>query len=455
MLNSFQQTNRGSRAIFLWFRPIYHFCIAVWSAIFFGFPSKKMVVIGITGTNGKSTTVALLHEIFLNAGLRVCSASSLRFKIGHEERQNTFKMTMVGRGFLQKFLREGVRKKCQYAIIEVTSEGIKQFRHLGINFDIALLTNLAPEHIESHGSFEAYRDTKRKLFESVANSSRKSIHGIKIQKTAILNLDNPFYEHFMIPGLDLIIGYTKEGRADKQMSHVYKGEHSELRNSGGVRFSVDGMDIQSELSGKFNISNMLAAIAVSRYVQIAPSVIQKTLQDAKNIPGRFERIVMGQPFSVIVDYAHTPDALVEVYETASKENANLICVLGAAGGGRDTWKRREFGKIASTYCKHIILTNEDPYDEDPEKILDDIKEGVISDKNVEKILDRKSAIEHALHSARLGDAVIVTGKGAEPWMVVADGKKIPWDDRAITRSVLEKLKNIPSELATSSETIKN
>jgi len=356
----------------------YYQFFPVLGSLIYGFPSKKLVVIGVTGTNGKSTVVELLTSIFKQAGHDVCSISSIRFQIKDEITQNRLKMTMPGRMKIQKFLRKAVNQGCKYAVIEVTSEGIKQFRHKGIDFKTAILTNLTMEHIEAHGSFENYKRTKAELF--------------KKAKHLVVNLDDPLAQYFL--------------------------------SFGGEKHGYTRGNFNLKLKGEFNLYNASAAATAASIEGISHEDIKIGLERIESIPGRLEKV--GD--NIYIDYAHTPDALENVYSTLQ---GKLICVLGSCGGGRDKWKRKELGKIASKHCSKIILTNEDPYNEDPEKIIQDIAQGI--SKDYEMIVDRKQAIKRAL--ALEGDVVIITGKGREPWMCVK-GKKIPWDDGEIVKEFL-------------------
>lgn len=409
----------------------YHFILAFVAALWYRFPSRKLVVVGITGTNGKSTVVHLVHEIFHEAGYKVASVSSLRFKIGGEETRNTLKMTMPGRFFMQRFLRKAADERCDIAIVEVTSEGIRQFRHSFIDFDTAAFTNVTPEHIESHGSFEKYRATKVKLFEAVANSRKRG-------RTIILNGDDPSCEEFIktqksdawIYGLKDLSAWQKFGPTVVPSGHTI-GEKE-------MRFFYSGTDFTLHMQGEFNLYNALCALTIGLSRGVEPKLIRSAFEKISLVPGRLE-IVLEPPqavYSVIVDYAHTPDALQKVYKTLKKPNKKLICVLGGTGGGRDKWKRPEMGKIADEYCDEIILTNEDPYDEDPRSIVDEVAEG-IQKKKPHIIIDRKDAIEKAMSMASADDTVVITGKGAEPLMALEGGKKIPWDDREVVREVFK------------------
>lgn len=389
--------------LFTFLQPFYHRFLAWFAALWYRNPSKKLVVIGVTGTNGKSTVVELLAEIIEEAGYRVASASSIRFRIADHEKSNDYKMTMPGRLFLQKFLRKAVESGCTHAVLEVTSEGIKQFRHAHITFSVAVITNITPEHIESHGSFKAYRAAKAELFH--------------VSPTHVLNEDDK--ETY---------AYLSQVHAEKRFTYAL------------ARFPKD---LHIYLPGEFNRANALAALTAAQAVGIPHEVSKRALERVGYIPGRLE-VVQARPFGVVVDYAHTPDALEKVYTELSAPH--LICVLGSAGGGRDKWKRPELGKIAARYCSTIILTNEDPYDEEPEDIIRDVEKGLLlpgkNQPDYQKILDRREAIREALKRAEKGDVVVITGKGCEQWIMGPGGSKIAWDDREVVKEELH-VRNSP------------
>jgi UDP-N-acetylmuramoyl-L-alanyl-D-glutamate--2,6-diaminopimelate ligase len=386
----------------------YHLFPAFLGAFLYRFPSKKLKVIGITGTNGKSTVVTLVSRVLEEGGFKVASLSSIQFKIGDKEWPNTLRMTMPGRFQLQKFLRKAVNSGCQYAVLEVTSEGIKQYRHKFIDFKVAVFTNLAPEHIEAHGSFENYKKTKGKLF-----LATKGIH--------IINIDDENSDYFL--------------RFPANKKYTYGLNKGDI-NTQNTQFKL-------KLLGEFNVLNGLAATCVGLSQGISLKVCQKALEKVEGIPGRME-LVISEPFKVIVDYAITPNALEKVYQTI-RNNFNpkrIICVLGACGGGRDRWKRPVLGELAAKYCNKVILTNEDPYDEDPMEIINQVMSGIKNhESRIMKILDRREAIKKALGLARQGDTVIITGKGCEPCICLAKGKRIPWDDRKVVRQEFKKLPN--------------
>lgn len=414
----------------------YHFLLAYAAAIGFWFPSRNLIVIGVTGTKGKTTAVTLMHDVLSASGMPVASASSLQFRIGAMTMKNMTKMTMPGRFFIQRFLRRGVAAGCRYAVLEVTSQGIAQFRHRGIRFASAVMTNVAPEHIEAHGGYEPYLRAKLDLFWRLPREA-----------AAVINGDDPAYARFSTATAAHTIFYGKEviiiGAKRWKISDVVIG-------ADGIAFSVAGQTFHSSLVGAFNFYNILAAITVGLSQGIALERIAAVIKKVAGVEGRME-FVAREPVRVVVDYAHTPDSLKAVYaflkgepHKRKKKNARLICVLGAAGGGRDTGKRTAFGRIAEEYCDEVILTNEDPYDENPIMILADIEKGIPTTYNLpattfRTILDRREAIREALRGATPGDNVVITGKGSEPWMMLAGGTKVPWDDRAMVREILQEM----------------
>lgn len=380
----------------------------------YGFPSRRMTLIGVTGTNGKSTTVEMISRILNASEKKTASISSIRFEIRGKEERNQLKMTMPGRLRVQKFLRQAVKAGCQYAVLEVTSEGVLQHRHRFLGFNVAVFTNLSPEHIERHGSYEKYKEAKGKFFSRVSG-----VH--------VVNLEDKEAGYFSSFPAREIWGYGID---------VVKGERviSGRNVSAGERgssFEVDGVSFHLKLQGRFNVSNALCAIAVASSQGVSLETCKKALESIEKVPGRMEEIV-SSPFRVVVDYAFTPAALEQVYASLKPKAGKLICVLGAAGGGRDQWKRKVLGTIAKENCDKVFVTNEDPYEEDPMAIIKEVAQ-----EGAEKILDRREAIQRALSSAQKGDVVVVTGKGSEDSMAVAGGKKIPWDDREVIREELD------------------
>lgn len=405
---------------------VYHFLLALAAALWYGFPSRKLTVIGITGTKGKTSTVELLHEILAQSGDKVASSSSLRFRIGNSVTPNDLKMTMPGRFFLQRFLYRAQKAGCRYVALEVTSQGIMQHRQRFIKFDAVVLTNIAPEHIEAHGGFENYVAAKKKLFRALAPGG-----------AAILNQDDAQSNGFAEAARARTkIWYGRSGI--ETTDHVKHSVSHMSYTRGGIVFMLGDVRIQSSLEGAFNLSNILAAVATGMRYGIPTERMATAIRRVSGIAGRME-YVQREPFAVIADYAHTPDSMKAVYETLARDHSRLICVFGATGGGRDTWKRPEFAKIAESFCETVILTDEDPYDENPVSILDDIEAGFSKQfrPHMVRVIDRRIAIQEGISRAKPGDAVIITGKGGEPWMMGPHGSKVPWDDRAIARDALD------------------
>ncbi len=411
----------------------YHYFMAFAGAVLYGFPSRKMTIIGVTGTKGKSTTVILAGKILEEAGFKVGWISSATIKVGKKEWLNPYHMTMPGRFVLQKLMREMANQKCQYCLVEVTSEGILQHRQKFINFNTAVFTNLKPEHIEAHGSFENYRQAKEKLFQIV-----KEIH--------ILNLNDENVKYFLQFPASRKYGFVienQEMKADPESVKnikVIKAENVQLGKDSSS-FMIKDILFKINLLGTFSVYNALAAISIGASCGISLETCRNALEKIKSLPGRMETIIE-KPFKVIVDLAHTPDSFEEVFSVLKKLPHNrIISIFGSAGGGRDKWKRPVLGKIAAKYSDFIILTNEDPYDENPNQILSEIKSGIFNsvphfaESNLFVILDRREAIREGLELAKENDIVLLLGKGAEQSMVIA-GKKISWDDRKVVREEL-------------------
>jgi UDP-N-acetylmuramoyl-L-alanyl-D-glutamate--2,6-diaminopimelate ligase len=339
---------------------------------------------------------------------------------------------MLGRFKLQKLLRQMVDEGCRYAVIETSSEGILQYRHKGIDYSVAVFTNLSPEHIERHGTFENYRAAKLKLCQAVA----KKRDGI-----GIYNLDDASVDYFLACDIYNKIGFGTRNKY--QLERFYKISDINLFQD-KTEFSINNERFQMPLIGEFNVYNAAAAICVAQSQGISTNKIKEILENAKPTPGRLEVIKGDQPFTVIVDYAHEPASLEAAYRAIKVFNPKkIIALLGAQGGGRDKAKRPELGRIAGQYADTIIVTNEDPYDENPQQIIDDIKQGITprlrSGQNLFEILDRREAIKKALNLAEAGDIVILTGKGGEVWMCGPNGEKIPWNEREIVEEGLKKL----------------
>jgi UDP-N-acetylmuramyl-tripeptide synthetase len=397
-------------------RPAYHKTLAYFMAFSYGFPAKKLTVIGITGTKGKSTTAEMVFAILREAGYKTGLISTIRFAIEDNSEPNRYKMTLQGRGFAQAFMRKALNAGCTHFVIEVTSESVLQYRNLFLDLDGLIVTNIQREHIESHGSFEKYVAAKRKIVETLVRSPKHS-------KILVTNVDVPESREFLSAKVSKAIGFSEH-----ELQNISADDKSIGFNYSEAQFSIP-------LPGKFNALNALAAIKLCEAFDISLTTASRAFKKLPVVRGRVERIDVGQDFLAIVDYAHTPDSLRALYEAF--KNHRKICVLGNTGGGRDSWKRPEMGKIADEYCEKVIFTNEDPYDEDPKKIVDAMVSGM--KRQPEIIMDRREAIRAALRAARPGDAVLISGKGTDPFIMGPRGTKIPWSDAVVVREELGKL----------------
>lgn len=407
------------KPVFQFFQPFYHFLLAWWGDILYKHPSRDIIVIAVTGTKGKSTTTELIAQILHAGGLKVASLSTIQFTINGETKRNMFKMTMPGRFFVQKFLREAVDAGCTHAIVEMTSEGARQYRHRFIELDALVFTNLTPEHIESHGSFEKYKKAKLSLAEAVFTSPKRP-------RVLVVNVDDVYGAEFLNFAVEKPIPYSLQNLT----------LHTLHRD--GISMVLDNVTIRVPIVGRFNVYNVLAAIKLAEAYGVPLETAAEALRTLKTIAGRVEHFTSPKDapkqITAVVDYAHTPDSLEQFYQAFP--NRHKICILGNTGGGRDTWKRPEMASIAEKYCDHVILTNEDPYDEDPGKIVADMAKGITDPAKLSIIMDRKEAIEAAVNMAPQHGYVLISGKGTDPYIMGPNDTKIPWSDAATVRSIL-------------------
>ena len=397
-------------------RPLYHRTLAFLMALAYGFPARKLTVIGITGTKGKSTTAEMVFAILRAAGHKTALLSTIRFAVEDASEPNRYKMTLQGRGFAQAFMRKALAAGCTHLVIEVTSESVLQYRHQFLDLDALIVTNIQREHIESHGSFEKYVAAKRVIVDTLAASP-------KAARILVANSDIPESRAFLSARVTEAIGFSERELADVS------------GDTRGIRFSYAGTPVSLPLPGAFNAMNALAAMKLGEALGVPVSTSAAALTALPLVRGRVEHVDADQDFIVVVDYAHTPDSLRALY--SAFPNERKICVLGNTGGGRDTWKRPEMGKIADEVCEQVILTNEDPYDEDPRAIVDAMATGMRRAPTI--IMDRREAIRAALRMARPGDAVLISGKGTDPFIMGPKGSKTPWDDASVVREELGRL----------------
>jgi UDP-N-acetylmuramoyl-L-alanyl-D-glutamate--2,6-diaminopimelate ligase len=403
-------------------RPTYHFALAYFGAIYYRHPGRNITVIAVTGTKGKSSVTELIAAILRGNGANVASLSTIEFRIGDKVERNLFKMTTPGRFFVQRFLRQAVDAGCQYAVLEMTSEGAKQYRHRFIDFDALVFTNLTPEHIESHGSFANYKACKLSIAEAVATSTKPS-------RYLVANTDN---EH----GIDFL-NFPVEHKLPYSLEQL--SLYSLHKDS--VTLVIEDATIRVPLVGLFNVYNALAAITITRAYGVPLKSIEASLRNLPPLKGRVEHFYSSKGASkhvtAVVDYAHTPDSLEQFYQAFP--DVYKVCILGNTGGGRDTWKRPEMGAIAARYCDQVILTNEDPYDENPHDIVQAMAKGIEDKDKLEIIMDRRAAIATALKMAPHGGYVLISGKGTDPYIMGPHNTKLPWSDAAVMQEELAKL----------------
>lgn len=391
---------------------IFNFVVALLS----GFPGRKLTVIGVTGTKGKSSVSEMLFHVLRVAGKSAAVSGTIRFAINDEVKANKFKMTMPGHGFLHEFLKEAVSKGAKYAVLELTSEGAVQHRHRFLALNALIFTNQEKEHIESHGSMEAYIRAKFKIGKALARSSKRP-------RAIIANRDNPLSAPYLALPVEERIAFSIEDASDivsQDGMSMFTFEH--------IRFTLPH-------PGNFSIMNALAVIKTARFLGIPLETSRDALASLTRIPGRAEKIDEQQSFTAIVDYAHTPDSLKALYEAYP---GRKICVLGNTGGGRDTWKRPLMGALADQYCSDVILTDEDPYDEDPLSIVESMTTDMKRTPTI--IMERRAAIKEALLRARPGDTVLITGKGTDPYIMRANGEKEVWSDSEVVRELLKEMR---------------
>ena len=372
-------------------------------------------------------------------GYKTGMITTANIKIGATEMLNSYHMTMPGRFVIQGLMARMVTEGCTVCLVETTSEGLKQFRHIGISYDMAVFTNLTPEHLPSHGgSFERYKQAKGRLFAALAHH-RKVIAGTPIDSVIIANRDSehaPFYLDFTA---DKKITFGISNTADYVATDIHETEQ-------GVSCSINDIPLSINSMGRFNVYNILPAVAIARHMGVSTAHIQQGLNELTHIPGRMEVIRCGQPYMVIVDYAHEQQSITGVLATARTlrtVGSRIIIVVGAEGGGRDKMKRPIMGQLAGTQADCVVVTTVDPYDDDPVSILEDIavvaeRAGKVRNTDMFVIEDRRAGITKALSVAKAGDIVLITGKGAEQSMIVR-GAHIPWDDRTVVREELKRI----------------
>lgn len=367
--------------------------------------------------------VEFIRAILAAEGYTVASLSTIHFQIGDVDERNLFKMTMPGRFFIQRFLRRAVNAGCSHAVIEMTSEGAKQFRHRFIDLDALVFTNLTPEHIEAHGSFANYKLAKLSIATQLCRSRKQP-------RYIVANADDPHGADFLAQEVEVTLPYSL---SDLKLYTLHRDGVGLVFQNADEEFTI-----RVPAPGKFNVANALAAITLCRALDIPFTTIERAFRNLPPVRGRVEQIKSppgaAKAVTAVVDYAHTPDSLEKLYETFRE--VPKVCVLGNTGGGRDKWKRPEMARIAETYCDYVIFTNEDPYDEDPRAIVESMAAALSDKEKGEIIMDRRLAIRAAIHAAPDQGYVIVSGKGTDPYIMGPRGTKTPWSDAEVVTEEL-------------------
>jgi UDP-N-acetylmuramoyl-L-alanyl-D-glutamate--2,6-diaminopimelate ligase len=417
-------------------QPIYHGLVAQIASIYFGAPSTKLFVIGVTGTAGKSTTVMMLAKILNTDGKKTGFITTAGSSNGSDNKVNKHGLSMPGGWMLQKQLSEMVANNCNFVIVECTSEGLAQNRHKGIKFQGALFTNLSPAHIDSHGSFENYRNAKGKLFDELTRTPESFIG---------VNLDDPNKNYFLSFSANKKFGVSmREDLTKPENLETFIAENISVSDK--IDFDVtannESTHISFQMFGTFNVANALLAIGAAKIVGTNFATSAKAFNSLNSIPGRMETIQAKNGATVIVDYAPEPAAMESSLRAVQMlSHKKIIHVFGSTGGHRDVSKRFTFGEISAKFADTIIITNDDVYDSNPEEIAKNIEEGIGLQENakvtaVHLILDRKEAIKTALEIAEPEDVVLITGKGSEQFLILPGNKRIQWDDRKVVKELL-------------------
>ncbi|MBI3751231.1 MAG: UDP-N-acetylmuramoyl-L-alanyl-D-glutamate--2,6-diaminopimelate ligase [Chloroflexi bacterium] len=414
----------------------------------YGDPSADLGIVGVTGTDGKTSTSRLVGSVLDAAGLRAGIVSTVGGRIGGVDERRPPHVTTPQAPELQRALAAIRAAGDPVAVVETTSHGLALGRVNGVRYDVAILTNLTREHLEFHGTWEAYREAKRSLFARLevgpANPPKPKPGW---PRTGILNADDPsaslFAETTRAAGAQ-VLSYGRSPGADLRLVAVDDDGRR-------LRISWDGpagrRQAALQLAGRFNAYNALAAAALGVAIGLDPEAVTAGLEDLRHVAGRMQRVELGQPFGVVIDYAHTANALAlvldELAPVAKARGGGLIAVFGS-GGERDIEKRGQMGRVAAERCRLVIATNEDPRNEDPMAIIEAIAAGAaaagaVRGEGLRLILDRHEAVAAAMAAARPGDVVLLAGKGHEHNILVADGGEIPWDEGAAAEAALRGL----------------
>ena len=395
----------------------------------YGNPARDLRVIAVTGTNGKTTTVNFLNEILKEAGYKTAMFSTANIEIAGVQTVNDTNSTTATVSKLQKFFHDAKKADVEFALIEATSHALDQYKFAGVPIEMAIMTNLTQDHLDYHKTMENYAAAKAKLFEMQP-------------RFIVLNTDDKYFDYFnKFEASEQKITYGESDLAEvkiKSFKLYKKGSEAKLRIDNNV-----ALEIATNLPGEFNVYNMTAAAAGAYLLGISLQDIQEGIANLEGISGRFQYATSDLPFEVVVDYAHTPDALEKLLQTSKKITKNRTILVFGACGDRDREKRPIMGKIAQDLADRIIITDEENYTEDAKQIREEVIAGFSKKNgklpaNIQEIPDRKEAIRKALQIAGKGDTVLITGLGHEVYRII-DGEKTPWNDTEIVREISKEI----------------
>jgi len=411
--------------------------LAYLSACWHGFPARRLVMIGVTGTDGKTTTTNLIHSILTAAGVSAGMISTVNAYVGGQTYDTGLHTTTPDAPDVQKYLAQMVAAGQTHCVLETTSHGLAQHRVDACEFDVGAVTNITHEHLDIHGSFEAYRAAKARLFEMVATSMRKGI-----PKTVVLNADDSSYEFLRAIRAEVELSY---GMTSGALVSAREVEYRPDVTRCVAVTPVGRIQLETQLVGQHNVYNVLAAVSVGLALQLPVEAIQRGVAALKAVPGRWERIDEGQDFLAIVDFAHTPNSLEQALRAARQMTRGQVIVVFGAAGLRDVEKRGLMGRVAGRLADKIVITAEDPRTESLDQIMAAIAEGVLAEGKREgqdwyRVSDRAEALRLAVELAQPGDVVMACGKGHEQSMCFGT-VEYPWDDRQAMREALQRMKN--------------
>ena len=391
----------------------------------YGNPAKNLRVIAVTGTNGKTTTINFINEILKEAGMKTAMFSTAVIEMAGKSQINDLNATVASTERMQEFFRDAKKAEVDFVVLEITSHALDQHKLAGVPIEVAVMTNLTQDHLDYHKTMEQYAKAKGKLFASDP-------------KYIVLNRDDEWFDFFdqFIPELQKIT-YGEHGEAEARIEYIKlykKGSEATV-----VIDHQTKLDLATALPGKFNVYNMTAAAATAYLLGIRLQDIIEGIANLEGVPGRFERVAEGLEYDVIVDYAHTPDALEKLLEAVRAITKNRIILVFGATGDRDKEKRPIMGEIAARGADRIMLTDEESYNENPEQIRTQVRNGIKAakgDGKLTEIADRREAIEKALSIAKKGDTVLITGMGHEQFRII-NGEKLPWNDGDVVREIIK------------------